>query len=126
MGTQTQRGRHVGRGPKGYRRSDERIKEDINEHLTHHPEVDATEIEVDVNQGEVTLRGTVEHRHEKRMAEEVAENVSGVKDVRNELRVQSGQQHGSSGTTGASTGSTGSSGTGATSGTSTSSTVKTK
>jgi hypothetical protein len=38
-------GRHAGRGPKGYKRSDERIREDINERLTRDPQVDAGEIE---------------------------------------------------------------------------------
>ncbi len=39
-------GPHAGRGPKGYRRSDDRIREDVNERLTEHPQIDATEIEV--------------------------------------------------------------------------------
>ena len=85
-------GRHTGRGPKGYQRSDERIREDINERLTQHPEVDATEIEVQVQNGEVTLTGSVEQRHEKRIAEDIAESVSGVKDVHNQIRLQRGNQ----------------------------------
>lgn len=92
---QTQAGRHAGRGPKSYQRSDDRIKEDINERLTQHADVDATEIDVEIKQGEVTLRGTVENRHEKRIAEDIAENVFGVKDVKNEIRVQSRQAAGS-------------------------------
>ena len=31
---EVRRGEHQGRGPKGYQRSDERIREDINERLT--------------------------------------------------------------------------------------------
>ena len=81
-------GRHSGRGPRGYQRSDERIREDVNEHLTRHPEVDASEVEVEVHNGEVTLRGTVDHRHTKRMAEDCAEQVSGVRQVHNQIRVQ--------------------------------------
>jgi hypothetical protein len=38
-------GPHAGRGPKGYQRSDERIKEDICDCLTRDPDVDASEIE---------------------------------------------------------------------------------
>ena len=49
---QSGRQSHVGRGPKGYRRSDERIEEDINEQLPRHPEIDAREIEVKVKNGE--------------------------------------------------------------------------
>jgi hypothetical protein len=85
----TRRGPHVGRGPKSYRRSDERILEDVNEELTRHPDIDASEIEVRVEQGEVTLTGTVEDRHAKRLAEDLAERVSGVTEVHNQIRVTS-------------------------------------
>jgi len=85
---QQQQGRFSGRGPKGYQRSDDRIKEDVCERLTHHGDLDASEIEVQVRSGEVTLTGSVDERNAKRMAEELAENVSGVKDVHNQIRVQ--------------------------------------
>lgn len=88
MGQVPEQGSHAGKGPKGYRRSDERIQEDVNEALSQNPEIDATEIEVKVNNGEVTLSGTVTERHFKRIAEDVAERCSGVQDVRNEIRVQ--------------------------------------
>ena len=68
-------------------RSDDRIREDVNERLSDHSEIDATEIDVTVMSGEVTLRGTVDSRYEKRMAEDCAEEVRGVKDVHNELKV---------------------------------------
>lgn len=35
-----ERGRFMGRGPRNWQRSDERIKEDINERLTEHPDID--------------------------------------------------------------------------------------
>jgi hypothetical protein len=88
MGTYGESGRHAGRGPKGYQRSDDRIREDVCEYLTHHPEIDASEVEVQVKNGEVTLTGTVDRREMKRVAEEAAENVSGAKDVHNQLKVQ--------------------------------------
>jgi len=81
-------GRYTGRGPKNYQRSDERIREDINEQLTRHPDVDATEIDVQVTNCEVTLTGTVDDRHAKRLAEDLAEGVSGVKNVHNQIRVE--------------------------------------
>jgi osmotically-inducible protein OsmY len=84
--------RYVGRGPRGYRRSDERIKEDVNDCLTDDPFLDATDIEVGVDDGMVTLSGTVSGRSEKRRAEDLAELVSGVKDVNNQLRVSRGAQ----------------------------------
>jgi osmotically-inducible protein OsmY len=79
---------HRGRGPKGYRRSDDRIREDINDRLTDDPYLDASEIEVQVVECEVTLTGTVQRRSDKRRAEELAESISGVSHVQNNLRAQ--------------------------------------
>ena len=79
---------HYGKGPRGYSRSDERIREDVNDRLTDDWQVDASEIEVMVSSAEVTLNGTVNSREEKRRAEDLAENVSGVRHVQNNLRVQ--------------------------------------
>jgi hypothetical protein len=77
----------VGRGPKGYQRSDDRIKEEICDCMTEDAVLDASEVEVDVRQGEVTLTGSVTSREQKRRAEDVAERISGVRDVTNQLRV---------------------------------------
>jgi osmotically-inducible protein OsmY len=82
---------HVGRGPKNYRRPDERIEEEINERLERDPEIDATDIEVTVKDGEVTLSGTVESRRVKRLAEDLVDDVYGVKDVQNRLRMSASQ-----------------------------------
>ena len=81
-------GPYAGRGPRGYKRSDSRIEEDVNERLTHHGMIDATDIEVIVQNGEVTLRGHVEDRISKRLAEDIADSVSGVKDVLNQLKIK--------------------------------------
>jgi hypothetical protein len=80
-------GPYVGRGPKGYRRSDERILEEVCERLTAHPSIDATDIEVQVADGDVTLTGRVETRTVKHLTENMVETVSGVKEVHNQLRV---------------------------------------
>jgi len=81
-------GPHRGRGPRGYQRTDERIREDVCEYLTDAGDVDASEIEVAVTSGAVTLSGTVADRYEKRRAEDLAESVSGVREVQNHLRLQ--------------------------------------
>lgn len=83
-----QRGVHKGKGPKGWQRSDQRITDDVNDALTEDPYVDASDIEVSVEHGEVTLAGTVESRLIKRRAEDLAERVSGVKNVENRLRTR--------------------------------------
>lgn len=80
--------RHRGRGPRNYRRSDERILDDVNLRLTEDPYIDASEIEVAVQKQEVTLSGRVTDRFAKRHAEEIAESVSGVTHVQNNLRVR--------------------------------------
>jgi osmotically-inducible protein OsmY len=82
------RGGHYGKGPRGYTRSDDRIREDINDRLTDDWMLDATNIMVTVGSGEVTLDGTVNSRDDKRRAEDLADNVSGVRHVQNNLRVQ--------------------------------------
>lgn len=83
-----QPGLHRGKGPKGFTRSDERLREDINCRLTDDAYVDASTIDVTVENGEVTLTGTVTDRFEKRRAEDIAELVSGVRNVENRIRVK--------------------------------------
>jgi osmotically-inducible protein OsmY len=94
-----------GRGPRNYSRSDDRIKEDVNDRLSDDPWVDASDLEVTVSSAEVTLTGTVNDRSEKRRAEDLAEAVSGVKNVENRIRV--GKREGTTmgtGTTGSTSG----------------------
>ncbi|HEY1929900.1 MAG TPA: BON domain-containing protein [Caulobacteraceae bacterium] len=81
-------GEHRGRGPSGYRRSDERIREDLNDRLCDDSWLDASNIEVHVREGEVTLSGMVHDRHDKHHAEDLAERVSGVRHVQNNLRLK--------------------------------------
>jgi hypothetical protein len=80
------------RAPKNYKRSDERIREDVNERLTRQHQLDPSDIEVAVSNAEVTLRGMVQSRQEKFRAEEIAAAVSGVDEVHNELRVRRDQR----------------------------------
>lgn len=83
------RGRgYRGHGPTGYTRSDERIREDACDALTDDWNVDARQVSVAVNDGEVTLDGTVPSRQQKRRAEDCVEYLSGVRHVQNNLRVQ--------------------------------------
>jgi hypothetical protein len=91
-GGRTQWGQHSGRGPKNYTRSDERVRDDVNDRLTEDPDLDASEIEVKVTNCEVTLSGTVDSREAKRRAEDCADSVAGVRHVQNNLRVQSGEE----------------------------------
>jgi hypothetical protein len=77
-----------GKGPRGYVRSDARILEDVSDRLADDDRLDASDIEVKVEAGEVTLNGQVRSREDKRRAEDLAERVSGVKHLQNNLRVK--------------------------------------
>lgn len=74
-------------GPKGYKRSDERIREDICEQLWDAHDLDVGEVSVHVADGGVTLEGTVPHRHMKHHIEDIAAAAPGVDDVDNKIRV---------------------------------------
>ncbi len=85
---QVRRLTHHGRGSRNYKRSDQRVREDIMERLTVHQIIDATDVEVEVRDGQVMLTGMVRSRCEKRLVEDVIENVYGVNNVGNHLKVQ--------------------------------------
>lgn len=78
---------HAGRGPKGWSRTDESIREGVCDMLDANPDIDAREIEVSVQSGEVTLTGHVENRAAKRRAEDIIATLPGVNDVHNRLAV---------------------------------------
>lgn len=84
----TRRGEHFGKGPRNWKKSDERIKEEICEALYYDRYVDASDIDVNVEDGVVYLRGWVESRDAKREAEKCIEDVVGVFDIRNELHMR--------------------------------------
>ena len=75
-------------GPKGWRRADDVIREDVCEALAYQHELDATDIEVTVKDAEVTLQGTVVDRQAKRLAEHRVEGVRGVEDIHNRLTIR--------------------------------------
>lgn len=85
--------RHAGsgagrpRGPKGYRRSDSRIREDLCEHLMNIAHIDSSEVYVEVKDACVTLEGTVPQRGMKHEIEDIAAATLGVTDVENRIRV---------------------------------------
>jgi hypothetical protein len=85
-------GPFTGIGPQGYQRSDERIMDEVCERLTRHGQIDASGMSVEVRDGEVTVRGEVENRRSKRMVEDTLDNIAGVKEIHNELRVRRGQR----------------------------------
>jgi hypothetical protein len=89
--------RKLGKGPKAYTRSDDRVREDIYDRLMH-GWVNAEDVEVQVKAGEVTLTGFVDERRDKRTIEDIVEEVLGVKDVHNQLKVSRPEQLGATST----------------------------
>jgi hypothetical protein len=89
LGDRARRGGKA-RGPKGYARSDERIHEEVCERIARSG-VDADDVEVRVEKREVTLTGTVHERQEKWWLEDLADDVFGVEEVHNHLRVVRGE-----------------------------------
>ncbi len=85
------RGQFYGKGPRGFSYSDEDIRRDISRALYEHGEIDASDIDVQVKNGEVTLTGTVDSRSTKNQIEELIEDeIHGVKDLNNQVRVKRG------------------------------------
>jgi osmotically-inducible protein OsmY len=83
------RSNYSGKGPKGWKRSLDRLREEVYEVLYMSPRVDASDIEVSIQDNNfVSLRGSVDSRQSKREAENCVERVSGIEDVRNELQVR--------------------------------------
>ena len=69
-------------------RSDLSIKEDVLDELAWQPNIDETEIGVTVKNGVVTLNGIVDNYTKKRAVENAVKNVTGVKAVAEEIKVQ--------------------------------------
>lgn len=102
-GRREEEGPHRGRGPKGWQRSDDRIRDDVHEKLADDPYVDASDIQVEVKSCEVTLTGFVDSREAKRRAEDCVERISGITHVQNNLRVRDDRSMGQSQGSGQST-----------------------
>jgi BON domain len=78
---------HRGKGPSGYQRSDERQREIACELLTEDPRIDATDVDVRVQDGQITLTGFVDSRRTKFLIEELlANSLHG--DIMNRLQVR--------------------------------------
>lgn len=77
-----------GIGPKGYRRSDQRIEEEVCNVLMRDNNINASEIEVHVENGVVQLSGTVSHRSARLDAEMAVDGVPGVEDIQNDIKVK--------------------------------------
>jgi hypothetical protein len=78
------------RGPKNYRRSDERILEDIYLQLLRDPSIDSSDVSVELHRGEATLTGTVPVRSMKHAIEDIVHATPGVEEIHNRVKVNAG------------------------------------
>jgi hypothetical protein len=108
--------RRLRAGPKGYTRSDDRLKEDICERLMMADSVDSTEVTVNVKDGQVTLEGTVPNRRMKHSIEDLVDAAPGVQDIDNRIRVERGESRFGSSQSGMHTGAQAGTGSGMSSG----------
>lgn len=75
-------------GPKGYQRSDERLREVILERLMEASYIDSSDVTVAVSGAKVVLEGSVPERRMKHAIEDLADACPGVQDIENRIRVK--------------------------------------
>lgn len=79
---------YYGYGPKNWKLSDERLKERVCEVLLHSNEVDATEMDIEVKDRVVTLKGNISSKGMKAVAIDLVGSIPGVEDVFTQLKIQ--------------------------------------
>ena len=62
----------------------------VKDALSAEPNLKSVAINVDASGGVITLRGTTDNQDKRKRAEQIAENVEGVRSVRNEMVVIKG------------------------------------
>ena len=79
---------YSGYGPRNWKISDEKLQEKICEILLHSFEVDASEIEVKVEDRVVTLSGNISSKGMRNVAIDLVESIPGIEDVFSNLKIQ--------------------------------------
>jgi hypothetical protein len=82
----------TGKGPRTAMRADSLIAEELNERMTDDDQLDASEILVRVEDGNVLITGDVPERWMKHRAEDIADSIRGVKHIDNRLHVDNGSK----------------------------------
>lgn len=70
------------------RADDDVIYDKVRQKLNNDPDIKGAKLEIDVKNGVVTLKGSVTHEKYKAKAANLTRKVSGVKDVINQLTVE--------------------------------------
>ena len=82
------KGPFSGEGEFNYEQADGRITEEVYRQLNDHGSINPHKIEVTVEDGEVTLMGSVQSMAQKQLAEDIAAGVADVMNVHNHLEVR--------------------------------------
>lgn len=85
-------GRIARRGSVGTSAADQRIQDDVCERLAQLPDLDPTDVVVMVHDGRVTLEGTIPAGYMHPRIADLANDVEGVVQVDNRVRVQLGPE----------------------------------
>lgn len=78
---------YYGFGPKGYRRSDQKLKDEARLLLNQDPILDSSNINIEVFNNVIYLRGFVDSRKDKKRAELLIEDIFGIEDIQNQLKI---------------------------------------
>lgn len=78
---------YYGKGPKNWHISDEKLKEKVSEILLHSHEVDPSELEIEVKDKVVTLKGYISSKGMRDVAEDLILSIPGVEDVFSQLKI---------------------------------------
>jgi hypothetical protein len=81
-------GNHYGRGPKDWKLNDQQIKVKVSEILLHSHDVDPSEMEIEVEDAVVTLKGFISSLGMKRIAEDLVLSIPFVEDVFTQLKIK--------------------------------------
>ncbi len=68
-------------------RPDEVVEDEVKEQLLKDPATDSYEVDVDADNGVITLKGIVESFQERELVEYVAKGVKGVREIKNDIVV---------------------------------------
>jgi|GEM_PF-3629468 len=88
----SRKGQFAGTTPKNFKRSDERIYDDICQKLSQEGHFDVSDVEIKVESGEVSLEGNIENRSDKHRIEMLVDSIMGVKDITNNLKIARGSK----------------------------------
>jgi osmotically-inducible protein OsmY len=72
--------------------SDEELFDEINRRLSLHEGIDLTEISLQIQDGVVTLKGTVDSQRTRQIIQDITSRLGSLREIHNEILVEEGQE----------------------------------